>query len=124
MTIMSAPPRFSATSLDRLAGQWTMHTYIGDRLFDDQLQLSPDAQGRLQGTVSVPGGFTAPVEGLNGPDETHFSFEIQPNEGSGKFRVAYRAELDPQADVFVGFATLPDQNNQLIGGFVGQRHKP
>ncbi len=121
--LSSAPPRFAASSLDRLAGQWTMHTYIGDRLFDDQLQLSPDAQGRLQGSVSVPGGFTAPVEGLNGADETHFSFEIQPTENGGKFRVAYRAELDPQADTFVGFATLPDNGNQLIGGFVGQRSK-
>ena len=114
--------QFRAGSLDRLPGQWTMHTYIGTKLFEDQLQLSPDAQGRLQGSVSVPGGFTAPVEALNGPDETHFSFEIRPNEGNGQFRVAYRGEFDPQADVFVGFASLPDQNDQLIGGFVGQRN--
>lgn len=109
-------------TFSRLSGQWTMHTYIGDRIFDDKLSLSPDREGKLQGTVSVPGGFTAPVEHLEAVDSTHFSFEIHPNEGNGAFRVAYRGELDPKDDVFIGFATLPDEG-QLIGGFVAQRFK-
>lgn len=116
LTTMPCP----SSSLDRLAGKWTMHTYIGERVFDDRLELSPDAQGELQGTVSVPGGFTAPVESLESLDDTRFSFEIRPDEGQGPFRVSYRGELDPQSDVFVGFATLADRG-QLLGAFVAER---
>lgn len=98
-----------------------MHTYIGDRIFDDRLSLSPAPDGKLQGTVSVPGGFTAPVEHLEAVDSTHFSFEINPTEGNGQFRVAYHGEFAPKDEVFIGFATLPDAQDQLIGGFVAQR---
>lgn len=105
--------------MERLQGDWTLHTYIGERVFQDRLHLEADAEGELHGTLSVPGGFQAEVESLEKRDATHFTFSIQPDEGNGRFRVNYSAELDPKDEVFIGFARLDDGN--LIGGFVGKR---
>lgn len=108
-------------TLPRLEGDWTLNTYIGDRIFQDRLHLQRDAQGELEGTLSVPNGFTAEVENLKEGDEGKFGFTIHPNEGNGAFEVNYTAEMDPKDEVFIGFARMADGN--LIGGFVAQRPK-
>lgn len=108
-------------TLPRLEGDWTLNTYIGDKIFQDRLHLQRDAEGELEGTLSVPNGFTAEVEDLKEDGAGHFGFSIHPNEGNGAFEVNYSAEMDPKDEVFVGFARLADGN--LIGGFVAQRTK-
>lgn len=115
------PSDLSKTPLNRLEGKWVLHTYIGKKLFEDQLALERQPEGELEGHLSVPGGFTAPVENLKARDNLRFSFEIEPDEGNGTFRVFYQAEFDPKDEVFVGFARL--ENGDLIGGFVAQRPK-
>jgi hypothetical protein len=104
----------------RLAGRWTLHTHIGDRVFQDELRLAEDPKDRseLQGTLSVPGGFTAPVLDLDAENGDRFEFSIEPDEGQGKFRVNYQAQFDPNEPMFVGFLHLAD--GKLLGGFVAK----
>lgn len=104
----------------RLTGRWTLHTHIGERVFQDELRLAPDPQdtSELQGTLSVPGGFTAPVLDLDAEGGDRFEFCIEPDEGQGKFRVHYQAQFDPKEPMFVGFLHLAD--GKLLGGFVAK----
>lgn len=104
----------------RLAGRWTLHTHIGDKVFEDQLNLAQDPQdsSELQGTLSVPGGFTAPVLDLDAECGDRFEFSIEPDEGQGKFRVNYEAQFDPKEAMFVGFLRMAD--GKLLGGFVAE----
>lgn len=102
----------------RFEGSWTLHTRIGERVFDDRLRLSRQEDGELSGELSVPGGFTAPVEDLV-LSETGLSFEINPDEGNGPFEVDYSAIYDAKRDMLLGTATLAD--GKRLGGFVGVR---
>lgn len=71
MKLCSLPPlqqkNLRQQTLPRLEGDWTLNTYIGDRIFQDRLHLQRDQQGELEGTLSVPNGFTAPFPGRKGP---------------------------------------------------------
>lgn len=107
------------STLPRLEGDWTLNTYIGNRIFQDRLHLQRDPKGDLEGTLSVPNGFTAEVEELKDQGDGHFGFKIHPDEGNGAFEVTYSAEMDPKDEVFIGYARQADGN--LIGGFVAQR---
>jgi len=107
------------STLPRLEGDWTLNTYIGNRIFKDRLHLQRDPKGELEGTLSVPDGFTAQVENLKDQGDGHFGFTIHPNEGNGAFEVNYSAEMDPKDEVFIGYARQAD--GSLIGGFVAQR---
>jgi hypothetical protein len=102
-----------------LEGKWVMHLYLGDRLFDDQVELAAGPGGALRGTLTVPGRFTVPVEKLVQTGR-HFAFQITADEGRGPFHVRYEGDLHDGGDTYVGFATVLDDGS-LLGGFVGQR---
>lgn len=118
---VSRPQHRAADPTDRLEGDWTLNTYIGERIFQDRLHLERDPSGELHGTLSVPGGFQAEVHSLEDRGPNDFAFSIEPDEGQGKFKVNYSAEFDPKDEVFVGFARM--QDGDLIGGFVARRPK-
>ena len=105
-----------------LTGRWVMHLYLGDRLFEDQVTIERSAAGAFSGSLVVPGAFTATLENV-AVDGGDFSFAITADEGHGPFHVVYRGTLHDSGDTFVGFATLPNEKNALLGGFVGQRKK-
>ncbi len=98
------------------SGTWVMHLYLGDRLFDDVLQVQPSGLG----WITVPDRFTVAINHLTMTAETT-SFDIVADEGKGApFHVKYEGRFYPGADTFSGFATVLDDNS-LLGGFVGQR---
>jgi hypothetical protein len=105
---------------DRLIGDWILNLYIGHSVFDDEVTVRPGTGGALGGTLTVPGRFTAELRNVVVTNDG-FTFEIVADEGRGPFRVHYAAEFHGQDDVFVGFATLPDENHRLLGGFAGRR---
>lgn len=109
-----------AAPADRLHGDWIMNLYIGDQVFADEVTVRPGADGKSGGSLTVPGRFTAPLEDVVATGDD-FSFAITADEGRGPFRVLYQGRFHGADDVFVGFATLPGQNGQLLGGFVGRR---
>jgi hypothetical protein len=126
-----ATPRKSA--LELLPGSWVMHLYLRDnagkpRLFDDQVTIGRDGPG-LKGQLVVPKAFTAQLENFR-LDGRHFAFEIEADEGRGKFRVRYEGDFHRDDDeTFAGFADVLAPSRQgraapeqgLLGGFVGQR---
>ena len=117
---LASPPKHS------LAGEWVMHIYLRDRegkplLFEDEVKAREDEEGRITGTLSVPKRFTVPIKNAKVKGKK-FSFEIEADEGRGKFQVRYAGEFHPDGDTFVGFGTVLG-GNTLLGGFVGQRLK-
>jgi hypothetical protein len=106
-----------------LSGDWVMHIYVGHRLFEDQVHVVADAKGALGGTLTVPDRFTSPLELVTvTPDIARF--EIVGHERGEAFRVRYEGRWDARGQVFVGLATLPEEGNALLGGFVAQRPAP
>ncbi len=104
-----------------LAGNWVLHLYLGDHVFDDEVQVAPQADGALGGTLKVPGRFTAPLENVRSDAAAPtLSFEITADEGHGPFRVRYEGSMHTGNDTFVGFATMLGDRS-LLGGFVAQR---
>lgn len=117
---------FPVGAADRkLEGRWVMHLYIGDRLFHDEVELKRDSEGRLHGTLTVPGRFTAGIPRVISSGNS-FVFEITADEGHGPFRVRYEGSFyfGKGDDTFTGFGTVlgsKPEENELLGGFVGQR---
>ena len=117
---LSMAPTLSPPSPARLLGDWILNLYIGNTVFADEVTVRPGTDGALGGTLTVPGRFTADITHVE-VTGTHFSFEITADEGRGPFRVRYAGNFHADEDVYVGFATLPDDNDSLLGGFVGRR---
>ncbi len=121
------PYNDSFVSTDEMVGSWIVHIYLRNadgspRLFEDQLKLSKDSDGKISGTLTVPDRFVAKVENLQiGHNE--FSFEITADEGKGQFSVRYKGTLDSRGDTFSGFGTAIAPQVELLGGFVGQKIK-
>lgn len=103
-----------------LTGDWVMHLYIGDRLFDDRVHVVRDAKGQLGGELTVPERFTSPLEKIE-VTRSVARFEIVGHERGKAFRVRYDGRWDAGGTIFVGIATLPEENDELLGGFVAQR---
>src|SRR5437016_3980480 len=59
-----------------IEGDWVMHLYMGARLFDDQVHLERDNNGKLSGTLNVPNRFTVPLRNILVTEET-ISFNIE-----------------------------------------------
>jgi len=113
------------SALRLLPGQWVMHIYLRDkagkpRLFEDQVEIR-ETSGALGGQLTVPGAFTTKLENFV-VSGRHFAFEIEADEGRGKFRVRYEGDLHAEDDrTFVGFGNVLVPERGLLGGFVGQR---
>jgi hypothetical protein len=105
-----------------LSGDWTMHIYVGNRLFEDQVHVERDAGGDYRGTLTVPDRFTSPLEQVTVTSEVA-TFEIVGHERGEAFRVRYDGRWDAKHTIFVGIATLPEEQGELLGGFVAQRTK-
>ena len=103
-----------------LIGTSTMNIYLGSKHFPDKVVIKKDKSGKLYGTLTVPKAFTANLEKIDIQD-SKFSFEIEADEGRGKFRVRYSGELHPTGKVYIGYAHLVP-SGKLLGGFVGQIH--
>lgn len=103
-----------------LAGDWVLHIYVGNRLFDDTVHVERDARGAYAGTLTVPDRFTSPLEKVV-VDQERARFEIVGHERGHAFRVIYDGRWDPKHQVFAGLATLLDEGGALLGGFVAQR---
>lgn len=101
-------------------GDWTLNTYIGNKIFKDKLSLKK-ANNILSGTLSVPKVFTSRLEKIN-ISENKLYFEIMVNEGQKPYKVKYECVIHNSGETFVGFATLFD-SNELIGGFVATKEK-
>ncbi|MDB5098609.1 MAG: hypothetical protein JWM80_3030 [Cyanobacteria bacterium RYN_339] len=123
LTYLALAP--AALAAPDLAGDWVMHIYVGNRLFEDRVHVERDAQGAYTGTVTVPDRFTSPLEKVTVTADVA-SFEIVGHERGEAFRVKYDGRWDAQGTIFVGIATLPEEKGDLLGGFVAQRapHKP
>lgn len=113
------------TAVDLLPGKWVMHIYLRDRegkprLFEDQLSIERKGD-QLSGTLTVPKAFTAKLENFHF-EGRHFAFEIEADEGRGKFRVRYEGDFHREDDkTFAGFGDVLAPEKELLGGFVGQR---
>ena len=100
-----------------LQGHWTLHLYIGERLFEDDVRVARLSDGSFGGTLTVPGLWTAPIDKVR-VEGKDVRFEIETDEGRGPFRVEYRGQFDDKGDTFVGFAS---SGGEPFGGFVAQR---
>src|SRR5437773_1125421 len=81
--LASAHPR-----VEDVQGDWVMHVYLGDRLFEDQIHLERGPDGKLCGTLTVPHRFTVPLRNIE-VNQKQISFNIEANEGNGAFHVKY-----------------------------------
>ncbi len=113
------------TARDLLPGKWVMHIYLRDqhgkpRLFEDEVTITRDGD-HLAGTLTVPKAFTAKLENFY-LEGRHFAFEIEAEEGRGKFRVKYEGDFHREDDrTFAGFGDVLAPEKELLGGFVGQK---
>ncbi|MFN8612831.1 MAG: DUF6265 family protein [Vulcanimicrobiota bacterium] len=99
-----------------LAGNWVLHTYLGEHLFADELRWT-SSQG---GTITVPGKFSAPIENLKHLPERRVTFEIVVPEGERPYRVSYRMQFE--ADMKQATGSLVDlSSGQTLGCFVARR---
>ena len=101
-------------------GEWTLNTYIGNKIFKDKLSLKKE-NNVISGNLSVPKVFTSRLEKIN-VSENKLYFEIMVDEGKKPYRVKYECIINKSGETFVGFATLFD-SNELIGGFVAIKEK-
>lgn len=109
----------NAESKNSLEGHWVMHLYLGTQLFDNQIHIESDPAGGIKGTIMVPNRFTVPLRNIRVVGEA-ISFDIEADEGRGPFHVLYEGRMHANGKVFVGYATITD-NNTLLGGFVAQK---
>ena len=103
-----------------LVGNWVMHLYIGERLFDDVVEVTAGKSGVLGGTLTVPDRFTAEIKNVVVYANT-FQFEITADEGRGPFTVRFEGTMHADKNTYVGFATVLGDEPKLLGGFVGVR---
>lgn len=90
-------------------GQYTLHTYLGDQVFADELNWN-------SGTLSVPGKFTSALENKK-PIPGGMSFEIMVPEGKTPYRVRYLMRFS--ADMSQATGTLVKvSSGQTMGSFV------
>jgi hypothetical protein len=116
--LLAAPGR--SAEPPALVGNWVMHLYIGEQLFDDLVEVTVGTEGDLGGTLVVPDRFTAEIRDVVFY-ANQFQFEITADEGRGPFKVRYEGTMHPDRNTFVGFATVLGETPTLLGGFVGQR---
>lgn len=102
-----------------LLGDWTLNTYIEDKIFKDKLSITKS--NVLSGTLSVPNVFTSKLENIK-INQNKLYFEILVNEGQKPYRVKYESYIHQKGNSFVGFASMYE-TNELIGGFVAIKNK-
>ena len=107
-------------SNDRFNGKWVLSTYIGDKIFNDILELKT-LNNNLEGSLTVPKVFSSKLEKIKLNNDL-LTFEILVNEGSKPYRVAYECKIHVSNKQIIGFATNKEDNS-LIGAFVGNRVK-
>jgi hypothetical protein len=95
-----------------LAGEYVLHTYLGEHVFADELHWT-SKQG---GTLTVPGKFTAQLENV-GLLPGGVSFEIMVPEGKVPYRVRYLMHFSQDMIQATG-SLVSVSSGQTIGSFV------
>jgi hypothetical protein len=98
-----------------VAGKWVMTIVIGNRTFEDHVNLVRGADGRLTGDLTVVGLWSAPLENVEAKGD-QLAFELIAPE-KDKFRVRYQGTVSADGRGFTGLATLPEENGQTMGAF-------
>lgn len=94
------------------AGEYVLHTYLGEQVFADELRWTSSKGG----TLTVPGKFTAQLENVVSlPGGV--SFEIMVPEGKVPYRVRYRLHFSPDMKQATG-SLVNVSNGQTMGSFV------
>lgn len=124
-----------------LDGDYRVELKIGSNVFQDQMTLQGKEKpieiagfdGDIAGTMTVPGMFTSPLEGIGvctSQDQTcRLQFTIEANENGGTYKVKYTAVLGPEnftkasggetPVTLTGAASLED--GTLLGEFVATK---
>ncbi len=136
--ILNPPFVPDETSYISLSGSYKMLLKIGDRIFEDQLELnSPEGPikmigflGKINGSVTVPGVFSSPLHGEAScsfwESFCEFNFNIIAHENGQDFSVYYQGQLavddylntiNHQVPIILtGKAYLAE--NKLLGTFI------
>lgn len=89
-----------------LDGHYSMKLKVGDKIFDDEMEFRGadrpirlrDGGGRVQGSITVPGVFTSPLEGhgfcSTWGSQCHLIFTIVAREQGQTYKVRYEALLE------------------------------
>ncbi len=87
----------------KVDGIYKMTVQIGDREFEDLVTLKEIGQHQLEGTVTVPGNFTAQLSGHYGKNplcefcDDKIEFQIEAVERGKKIRVLYTGTINPRS---------------------------
>lgn len=120
---------FSAQAGDAgLDGQYIVSLKIGDKVFEDQLEIKSDEpmiyyNREIYGIYKVPGEFVSSLKGTSychlWDDSCSLSFEIVAQENGRSYKVLFEAygqvSYPPEKMVLEGTATLED--GQKLGTF-------
>lgn len=136
-----APAQSLASKAADLAGIYEMALVIGEKTFHDTLIIESTQpmpidtySGELQGSITVPNVFSAPLQGnanclLFRLSKCTLNFEILADENGHQFKVFYKAELkgynyydslfNGGAPILIGEAAL--ENGELLGRFTAKK---
>ncbi|MFN8672322.1 MAG: hypothetical protein U0457_09645 [Candidatus Sericytochromatia bacterium] len=111
----------NSANLEKLKGKWVLNTYIGKKVFKDNLEILEN-NNSISGTLSVTNVFSSKIENFKLKDNS-FTFEIEVKEGKPPYsKVKYECFFNSQKDIFVGFLSMLE-NDELVGAFVSERIK-
>ena len=99
-------------------GDYILHTYIGERIFPDELHWTTATSG----TLRVPDKFIAPLENVEALPQRAVVFDIMVPEGTVPYRVRYlmhfNADMSQATGILVHVGT-----GQTVGSFVALRKR-
>ncbi|MBS2033751.1 hypothetical protein JST97_02135 [bacterium] len=95
------------------SGDYIVHTFLGDRVFADELHWGSTRAGSL----TVPGKFTAQLEKVELQPDRLVSFEIVVPEGEKPYRVRYQMYFTPDMSQATG-SLVNVSSGQTMGCFV------
>lgn len=98
-------------------GEYILHTYLGDRVFADELKWTSGHGG----TLTVPGKFTSQIENLELLPQFGVSFEILVPEGKEPYRVRYLMHFSADRSQATG-TLVKVSTGETMGSFVAVRH--